>query len=123
MTDDIALDTDLREAILRTITQLGPGDDLPNGMRRLDERTYPEITSFKVIIRANESKHPGRPHCCVETDKGSVSVDIETGEIIAGNAGKWNTPIKKAVTSHKAGLEKLWNEMRPDDQKLPTKKP
>lgn len=123
MDDDVNVVGPLREEILSTVAALGPGDDLANGMRRLDERTYSEIDTFKVEIRANEGQHRGRPHCCVTTDKGAVSVDILTGEIIAGNAGKWNTPIRKAVKSHSAGLKKLWDEMRPDDQQLPTSSP
>ena len=113
------VDEKTRLALLGVIAALGPGDGLPNGMRRLDERTYPEIKAFKVLIRANESQHRGRPHCSVETDKGAVSVDIETGEIIAGDAGKWNTPIKRAVIQHQKGLRDLWTKMRPDDQRLP----
>jgi len=119
MSDDIDVTGTLKEEILGSIAALGPGDDLSGGMRRLDERTYSEIDQLKVEIRANEGQHRGRPHCCVTTDKGAVSVDILTGEIIEGDAGKWNTPIKKVVKSHSNGLKKLWDEMRPDDQKLP----
>ena len=123
MSKDIAspVEDPLRASLLSAVAALGPGDDLPNGTRRLDERTYPEIKSFKVLIRANESQHRGRPHCCVQTDKGDVSVDIETGQIIAGDAGKWNTPIKRAVVQHREGLKALWEKMRPDDQRLPPK--
>lgn len=110
----------LKEDILNTISALGPGEDLPNDKRSSIERTYSAIKEFKVEIRANESQHRGRPHCCVTTDKGAVSVDIRTGEIIAGNAGRWNTSVSKAVVAHSNGLQELWDQMRPDDQRLPT---
>jgi hypothetical protein len=84
----------------------------------LAEKRYPEITSFKVEIWPNEGKHPGRPHCKVTTDKGAVSVDLGTGDIIAGNPDRWASAIKTAVMDHMVELQKLWDETRPDDQKL-----
>ena len=115
---EIEVTGDLKAELLRTITQQGPGDNLPGGLRRLDEKQYPEIQNFKVEIWPNEGKHRGRPHCKVTTDKGAVTVDIETGEIIVGQAGKWEVAISKSVKAHKAGLHKMWDETRPDDQKL-----
>ena len=115
---EIDVTGDLLTEFLTTITQQGPGADVQGGLRPLNEKTYPEIQQFKVEVLPNEGKHRGRPHCKVTTDKGAVSVDIETGDIIAGKADRWATAIGKAVKSHKAGLQKLWKESRPDDQKV-----
>jgi hypothetical protein len=89
-----------------------------DGLSLLTEKTYPEIDAFKVEIFPNEGRHRGRAHCRVTTDDGSVSVDIETYEIIAGEPGRWARSIRKAVEEHHAGLLALWNQTRPDDQRL-----
>ncbi len=108
--------SELRDEILSEIQAIGPTDNM--GRSFLVEKQYKEIRQFKVEIFPNESTHRGRPHCKVTTDKGAVTVDISNGGIIAGTAGHWTRTIQKVVLSHSDGLKRLWDEMRPDDQKL-----
>ncbi len=109
---------DLKKEILDGIRQKGP-DYVDGGLSRLDEKTYPEISQFKVEIFPNEGKHRGKPHCRVTTDKGYVSVSIPDGEIIAGKGARWSGAIKKVISTHGQALLALWYKMRPDDQALP----
>ncbi len=115
MTKHIDVTGDLGKAFLHSMTAKGPDGSSPN---MLLEKQYPEIKLFKVSIWPNESQHRGRPHCAVRHDKGQVSVDIMTGEVIAGDPGRWASAIKHAVLQHSSELQELWNSTRPDDQKL-----
>ncbi len=106
----------LAQAIRNDIHSYGP--ILEGGVSLLIEKTYPEIDQFKVEIFPNESQHRGRPHCRVTTDKGAVTIDFLTGEVLAGDAGHWTRTACKTVVQHKDGLLALWNATRPTDQKL-----
>lgn len=109
---------EIQESIRDSIRSIGP--TLTNGISLLAEKTYPEITEFKVEIFPNEGKHRGRPHCKVTTDKGAVTIDLHTIEIIVGSAGHWEGTIQKVLGQecHKNALLNLWNNTRPNDQRL-----
>lgn len=125
----------LKERILRRIAEAIAESELDRGsltrsliestdartkrLQDLREARYKAIKDFDVQIFPDESQHRGRPHCSVDTrGHGRVSVDIMTGEILAGDAGRYNREISLAVTGEKRGLSDLWAKMRPDDQKL-----
>jgi len=94
----------------------------PLKRQRLDERVVRAITEFKVEMFSNESKHAGRPHVKVHLKGGAVSISLDdppesltpTGGIV-GEAS-----AIKVVAKNRKTLLKLWNDTRPDDQKLPS---
>ena len=104
---------------MSTIDSIGP--ILLDGRSFLAERQYPEIHQFKVEVFPNVGQHGGRPHCKVTTDKGAVTVDLDTAQIIAGDAGHWNRTVERTAAAPTEGLLALWDEMRPDDQRLPVR--
>jgi hypothetical protein len=110
---------ELATSIRTKIQSMGP--TLASGKQMLTERVYKEVDTFKIEVFPNEGQHRGRPHCKVTTDKGAVTVDAKTGEILAGNAGHWTATVCKVVLAHSDGICDLWEKMRPEDQKLPRK--
>lgn len=109
----------LRLELAEYISRIGVTDAA--GRSGLNEARFAAITDFKVVVRPNEGQHRGRPHCVVQMDRGApeVSVDILTGEILAGNPGPWRHTITKAILEHSAALKDFWDSLRPDDQRLP----
>jgi hypothetical protein len=97
----VDLPESLRLHVLHYIRMIGIVQE--DGLSLLTEKTYPEIDAFKVEIFPNEGRHRGRAHCKVTTNDGSVSVDIESCEIIVGEAGRWARSIRKAVEEHRVG--------------------
>ena len=54
----------------------------------------------------------------IEANDNSATFDINTGELIAGDLKKLNRTAERVVAEHSEPLLKLWNDTRPDDQKL-----
>ena len=109
----------LRESMLDMIRAIGP--ILESGRSLLTEKRYPEIDDFKVIVYPNEGKHRGRPHCQVRIAEKTATFDIETGDLMVGNIDPWERTVRKVLLQNQDGILKFWHEMRPDDQKLPSK--
>jgi hypothetical protein len=108
---------ELADNIRNNIRAYGPMNE--GGVSFLIEKTYPEVDQFKIEVFPNEGKHRGRPHCRVTTDKGAITVDLASFEILAGDAGPWNHTVKKVIADNAVGLMKFCDTLRPDDQKLP----
>lgn len=118
MSDDIEAPEQLRNLIYQTFSQIGEIQE--NGLSYLKEVTV-SLPEFEVIIRTNESQHRGRPHCLIAMGENSPTFDIETGQLLAGTLKSWNRTAEKDVKRHSGTLLQVWNDTRPDDQKLPPK--
>jgi hypothetical protein len=106
---------DLLERMYGSFVQTG--EILENGLSFLKEVSVP-IDGFKAVIRPNESQHRGRPHCLIAMGEDSATFDILTGERLAGTLKSWNRTAEKVVKQNSAELLIVWNDTRPDDQKL-----
>lgn len=115
MADEIVIDGELLHKITDRFRSYGP--IMENGLSLLFEVKF-DLGKFKAIIRPNESKHRGRPHCLIEHDEKSASFDIQSGERLAGDLGQWNRTAEKVVLEFSNDLLSLWNDTRPDDQRL-----
>ena len=115
MSGSIDASPELLERVYITFTQLGEIQE--NGLSFLKEVTV-ALPQFKVVIRPNESQHRGRPHCLIAMGEKSAVFDIVTGELMAGTLKSWNRTAEKAVKLHSPELLEVWNDTRPDDQKL-----
>ena len=96
------------------------GRILEDGNSLLIEKRYLGIDDFKVFVYPNESKHRGRPHCEVKIDGKTATFDIETGDPLGENVGRWERTVRKVLLQHQEGLREFWHDTRPDDQKLPS---
>lgn len=115
MADEIVIDGELLQKIIDRFRSYGP--IMENGLSLLTEVKV-DLGRFKAIIRPNESKHRGRPHCLIECDEKSASIDIQSGERLAGDLGRWNRTAEKVVLEFSNALLCVWNDTRPDDQKF-----
>ncbi|MBA4026724.1 MAG: hypothetical protein C0473_00630 [Cyanobacteria bacterium DS3.002] len=93
-----------------------------DGFLQLNEKKFARIKNFKVEIFPNESKHPGLPHCKVTIDDKSASFKLCDGTLLVGDLGRYNAAASKEINKHKSELLTMWNDTRPDDQKLANKK-
>jgi hypothetical protein len=90
-----------------------------DGLSYLTEVTV-SLNNFRVVLRPNEGQHRGRPHCLIEMGEDSATFDIMTGELLAGTLKSWNRTAEKTILRHSAKLKEVWDQTRPDDQKLKT---
>lgn len=105
------IDRDLRAALLEE------SDDL---RRRLDEKHVDWITEHRVEIYLNEGQHRGRPHVAVVLPDGKVSISLDDSPVLLTPHGyREEASALKVVRKHLSRLRKLWDDTRPDDQKLP----
>jgi hypothetical protein len=109
------IEGDLLASMESEIIALGELDD--QGRSFLIEIAI-RLDGFRVILRPNEGKHRGRPHCLVEANDNSATFDIVTGERLAGDLKKLNRTVEKVVRNHSDRLLERWDESRPDDQRL-----
>jgi len=117
--DLVAFPADLHGKLITEIAS-EIASEPPLKRQRLDERVVRAITEFKVEMFSNESKHAGRPHVKVHLKGGAVSISLDdppesltpTGGIV-GEAS-----AIKVVAKNRKTLLALWNETRPDDQKI-----
>ena len=95
----------------------------PLKKQRLDERVVKAITEFKIEMFSNESKHAGRPHVKVHLKGGAVSISLENPPVnLTPTGGIVGEALAiKVVAKYRKKLLKLWNDTRPDDQKLPSR--
>ncbi len=119
MERDINVPSELLERIYNSFVSIGEIQE--NGLALLKEVSV-SIGDFKAIIRTNESQHRGRPHCLIAMGESSAVFDIHTGALMAGTLKSWNRTAEKVVKENAALLLDVWNETRPDDQKLNPKK-
>jgi hypothetical protein len=96
------------------------GEIQENGMSLLKEVTV-SLDGFRVTIRPNESQHRGRPHCLIAMGEFSATFDIVTGALLAGSLKSWTRTAEKVVKRNSVDLLKVWNDTRPDDQKIAPK--
>jgi len=98
--------------------------ELPNEPRlavlRLDERVVKFISDFRVEMWSNESQHAGRPHVRVHLRGStiSVSLDCEPENLTPRSGLVGEASALKVIKKHRKHLLKLWDETRPDTQKL-----
>lgn len=105
------IDEDLRAALV---------DESEGGLRRLDEKVVNWISEHRVEIRLNESQHRGRPHVVVVLPDGAISVSLDSPPVLLTPHGyRGEASALKVVKKHLKELRKLWDETRPDDQRLP----
>jgi hypothetical protein len=105
------IDADLRAALL---------DEPEESLRHLDEKVVDWITEYRVEIYFNEGQHRGRPHVAVVLPDGKVSVRLENSPVLLTPHGyRGEASALKVVKKHLQRLRKLWDDTRPDDQKLP----
>jgi hypothetical protein len=113
---------DLSRALAFICMQQGPTDPA-SGLSRLDEAAY-KVGDFSLTYRFNEGKHRGRPHCLVNLPNRLVAkLDIVTGEIIEGDVNGWGRSIAKFFEKYDKELLAIWEQTRPDDQRLPNEGP
>jgi hypothetical protein len=93
----------------------------PDSQRqRLDERLVNWITEYRVEIYSNEGQHRGRPHVSVFLPGGRVSVSLDDPPILlTPNGYRGEASAVKVVQKYRVKLLALWNDTRPDDQRLP----
>lgn len=107
------LDGDLRAALAEE------GESVP---RQLDEKVVKWITEHRVEIYFNEGQHRGRPHVAVVLPDGKISVSLDDPPVLLTPHGyRGEASALKVVKKHLQPLRTLWDETRPDDQKLPIK--
>lgn len=100
---------------LRGVLALEPEEIL----QRLDEKLVDFITDARVEIYLNESQHRGRPHVAVVLQDGKVSVSLDDPPVLLTPHGyRGEASALKVVKKHLPALRKLWDDTRPDDQKL-----
>jgi hypothetical protein len=87
---------------------------------RLDERVVKLISEFRVEMWSNESQHAGRPHVKVHLKNGaiSISLDPEPENLTPRGGLTGEATALKVIKKHRKKLLKLWQETRPDTQKL-----
>ena len=92
----------------------------PLALLRLDERIVKEISEFRVEMCSNESQHAGRPHVRVHLKNGaiSVSLDPEPQNLTPRGGLIGETSALKVIKKHRQMLLDLWQQTRPDTQKL-----
>ena len=92
----------------------------PEGPARLDEKWVKSVTDFHMDIFHDESKHRGFPHVKVKLQDGDINISIsKQPEVVAGTRGlRGEAAALKAVKKHHKALKKVWDDTRPDDQKL-----
>jgi len=91
-----------------------------SGPELLAERHIREITEYKVEMWSNESKHAGRPHVTV-TVRGvqiSVSLDEEPKNLTPKGTIVGEASALRVVKKNRERLLQIWEETRPDTQKL-----
>lgn len=104
---------DLREALLEE-----PADT----RSRLDEKVAAWIKEYRIEIYLNESQHRGRPHVAVVLPDGKISVSLDDPPVVlTPNGLRGEAAALKVVEKHREQLRKLWDDTRPDDQKLPSR--
>jgi hypothetical protein len=75
-----------------------------------------------VEIYFNEGQHRGRPHVAVVLPDGKVSVSLEDPPTLLTPHGyRGEASALKVIKKHLIRLKKLWDDTRPDDQKLPVR--
>jgi hypothetical protein len=92
----------------------------PLAMRRLDERVVKEISEFRVEMWSNESQHAGRPHVRVHLKNGaiSVSLDPEPQNLTPRGGLIGEASALRVIKKKRKMLLDLWQQTRPDTQKL-----
>lgn len=119
--DLVNIPTELNEAIK---ADLGAAlsDEPETAVQRLDEKWVKWVKEIRVEIYFNEGQHRGRPHVAIFLQDGKVSVSLEDPPVLlTPNGYRGESSALKVVAKHRVGLLELWNETRPDDQKLPNR--
>ncbi len=81
------------------------------------------VRQRRILFYSDESKHRGRPHCIVELSRDHrPKIDIATGDVIEGDAGPYWRHLRRFVADEdvRRQLLDIWDETRPDDQRLPS---
>lgn len=76
------------------------------------------ISKLRFEIWPNESQHRGRPHCKVSCGGKAATFSIPEGKLLIGDIHPNERAATKAIQLHGEQLLKVWNLMRPDDQRL-----
>lgn len=119
--DLVLIPTGIAEKISRDLMK-SLLDEPDNSPRRLDEVWVKCIKELRVEIYFNEGQHRGRPHVAVVLPDGKVSVSLEDPPVLLTPHGyRGEASALKVVKENLLLLRKLWDETRPDDQKLPSR--
>lgn len=118
--DLVPIPPDLASAIEEDL-KMALSEEPAGGPQRLDEKWIKEITECRVEIYHNEGQHRGRPHVVVKLQDGKVSVSLDDPpELLTPHGYRGEAGAVKIVGKHRKRLRQIWDESRPDDQKLPT---
>lgn len=121
--DIVAIPTDLASEVTRDL-QEALAEEPEGHLRRLDERWIKSIAEARVEIYSNEGQHRGRPHVVVILADGKVSVSLDDPPVLLTPHGyRGEASALKVVAKHRTRLRQIWDETRPDDQRLPTQPP
>jgi hypothetical protein len=94
-----------------------------DSVRRLDEKVVNWIAEHRVEIYFNEGQHRGRPHVAIVLPDGKVSVSLENPPVLLTPHGyRGEASALRVVNKYRERLQQLWDDTRPDDQKLPPRK-
>ena len=121
VSDLVPIPADLARQIatdLETALAQEPAD----GWQRLDEKVVDFISEARVEIYFNEGQPRGREHVAVVLQDGKVSVSLEDPPVLLTKNGyRGEASALKVVARHRTALRALWDDTRPDDQKLPSR--
>ncbi len=113
-----SLPADLVSAIANDLQQALNNEPIDR-LSRIDEKFISEISEHRIDIYLNENQHRGRPHVVVTLPDGKISVSLEdTPEVLTPHGYRGEASARKVVKKHLSRLLEIWNETRPDDQRL-----
>ena len=76
------------------------------------ERRVIEIDGFRIDVYSERNTH-NRPHCHITGHGISVTVDIESLEILSGDPKAKRSAIVGLVTKHQERLRREWEKAQP----------
>lgn len=121
-TDCVKIPDDLASQINADI-ETALSKEPEESFRSLNEKVVRWITECRVEMYHNEGQHRGRPHVAVVLPDGKISVSLENPPIIlTPNGYRGEASALKVVKKHLRRLRKLWDDSRPDDQKIVRRK-